>query len=750
MFLGGVVVASLGAWATYWTASEQFQRRLVERGEGLANTISYAVASSDQRDEIEAFVKDLATSNPDIVRITLVSRDDAQVLVAAAGDSSGRIPGGMSDEHLRADVASVLATGRFGHHVDEGGRFLVILAPLEPRHAGAPKAGSDAASPSSWRGVTAIMLDLDTGSSTIWNSFLRFLVAIVAAIAAMMAIAYLALQRRVLRPLALIRETVARQEAGDRTARAPVVLSDEIGDVAASFDRMLDRIAEGEQRFHDFAESAADWFYETDEEFRLTFRAIRKDVSQSETFVAALGRRPWDGGGAADPERDPGWAAVKAAVEARLSFRDLHYSVTRPDGSVSHRRTSGRPFYDTAGKYRGYRGTVTDETSQIEAQRRAEHAEMRLRDAIEVIPEGFIFFDADDRLMQLNSRALELYPLAAAGNVHGARFEDILRYGLAHGQYLDAIGREEEWLAERLRIHRELEYPIEQRLAGGRWLLIDERRTRDGGWVGTRTDITALKARENELRLAKEAAEVGSKAKSEFLANMSHELRTPLNAIIGFSDLIEREVYGPSGHPNYRQYAANIQDSGRHLLAVLNDILDLSKIEAGKLALVEHEIDLAAVVASVVRILAERAAAGGIIVKPEAEEGLPLMRADERALRQILLNLLSNSIKFTSPGGLVTVSLGREPEGGLAIVVADSGIGIAAEDLPRALEPFGQIDGSLARRHEGTGLGLPIARKLTEAMDGIFEIESATGAGTRVTLRFPPSRLVDMPAAAAG
>ncbi len=251
-----------------------------------------------------------------------------------------------------------------------------------------------------------------------------------------------------------------------------------------------------------------------------------------------------------------------------------------------------------------------------------------------------------------------------------------------------------------------------------------------------------LEATTTDLKIALDTAATASQAKSQFLATMSHELRTPLNAIIGFSELLATEAFGPLGDPHYPDYAQNIHASGRHLLGLINDVLDFSKLDAGRLDLHDEEIDLHELVASVLRMVEIEASRAGLALEAALGEALPHLRADARRVRQVLLNLLSNAVKFTPRGGAVRVTIARHG-GGLGIVISDTGIGIAAADIPRALEHFGQVDSSLSRKYEGTGLGLPLARRLMELHGGRLDLESAVGIGTTVTARFPAERLVD-------
>ncbi|MBP2301993.1 ATP-binding protein [Azospirillum picis] len=262
-------------------------------------------------------------------------------------------------------------------------------------------------------------------------------------------------------------------------------------------------------------------------------------------------------------------------------------------------------------------------------------------------------------------------------------------------------------------------------------------------------DITERVEAAARLAAAKEQAEAANRSKSAFLATMSHELRTPLNAIIGFSEIMLHELFGPLGSPRYHDYARHVQSSGRHLLDLINDVLDMSKLEAGRYALDESWLAPVEVIESCRSLSAVPAEAGGVVLAVDCPVDLPRLRADERALRQVLLNLLSNAVKFTPRGGSVTVTAAVEAGGGLAVTVRDTGIGIPADALARILEPFQQADSSIPRRFGGTGLGLSICRDLMALHDGSLSIDSEPGKGTAVTVRFPAERVADAVAGAA-
>jgi hypothetical protein len=509
---------------------------------------------------------------------------------------------------------------------------------------------------------------------------------------------------------------------------------------------------------------------------------------------------------------------------------------------------------------------VTRAIADLRAARsQGNRAETSFLDAMETISEAITIYDSDDRLVVANSKAREFYGTVAKEIVAGARFEDVLRTSVARGQFPEAIGREEEWIAERLDAHRNPGRTIEQLTNDGRWLKVVERRGRDGSYVGLRTDITEIKERElalrdsqealamaqrqarigswrwsverneliscseefarihgvgmdeihqllkncfdkvihpedrervnrefrradaegsdyqieyriirgdgeiryvleigeaflgppmqqtgtlqditerkiSEVKLeeAKNAAEAANRAKSEFIANMSHELRTPLNAIIGYSEMLHEDA-AQSGNPEFVDDLDRINAAGRHLLSLINDILDLSKIEAGKIEIDYQEFVAAKLVGEVVSAVSALARQNGNEIEVRCDRGVGTLRTDPTKVRQILLNLLANAAKFTSDGHIL-LAVDREYEDGMSYVrfrVSDTGIGIPADDQNRLFEAFTQADASTTRRYGGTGLGLAISSRYCKLMGGGISVESEPGKGSVFTVRLP-------------
>ncbi|MBN9244160.1 MAG: PAS domain-containing protein [Mesorhizobium sp.] len=405
-------------------------------------------------------------------------------------------------------------------------------------------------------------------------------------------------------------------------------------------------------------------------------------------------------------------------------------------------------------------GIAVDVTEQRHLALRSEAADLRLRTAIENINESFVLWDPAGLLVMCNSKYQQDNGLSDRDVMPGIARQQVEGRMLAFAS--------ERRLANANGPNGGVTY--ERQLADGRWLQVNELRTRDGGTVSVGSDITQIKQHQDklvdserrlmatihDLSLARRAeedrshelvelnrkymrekdrAEAANRAKSEFLANMSHELRTPLNAIIGFSELMEQSLFGPLGSPRYDEYATDINSSGKYLLGVINDILDMSKIEAGQFSMEREEIDLCPLIRETVRVVSLQAAQKAITVETRIADSMTLF-ADRRAVKQIVINLLSNAVKFTGQGGRITLRA-RNASGAMILTIEDNGCGIPKEALGKLGRPFEQVQNQFSKNHTGSGLGLAISRSLAQLHGGALKIRSTEGAGTIVSVRIP-------------
>jgi signal transduction histidine kinase/CheY-like chemotaxis protein/HAMP domain-containing protein len=388
-------------------------------------------------------------------------------------------------------------------------------------------------------------------------------------------------------------------------------------------------------------------------------------------------------------------------------------------------------------------------------------ARSRLTDAIESISEGFSLYDADDKLIVCNSRYRDLFASHADVMQPGTSFETIVRTAVDRGLIEEADGRSDAWVRERLERHQGPGATHVQHRTDGRWIRVSERKTASGGVVATYTDITELKQHEAELadlvgklQIARDAANEANRTKSSFLANMSHELRTPLNSIIGVTEMLQEDARDLKREDQIEPLD-RVARAARHLLALINDILDLSKIEAGRMELHLESFPVAPVIHDVVNTIETLAArnANRIVVDCGPEVGM--MHSDQMRIRQTVLNLVSNANKFTKDG-TITISVRRQQEAGgewIAIAVADSGIGMTPEQMGKLFQEFSQADSSTTRQYGGTGLGLAISKRFCQMMGGDIVVESTPGRGSTFTVRLPtnighPERLAAQDGAA--
>ncbi len=439
------------------------------------------------------------------------------------------------------------------------------------------------------------------------------------------------------------------------------------------------------------------------------------------------------------PEDMPRLPNEIAAAMARDGRWSGEISFMRKDRTIGISETVIFAFQDDNGEH-----ATIGINRDISESRRTHDALIESAESLRMItdnlPGHFIYLDSGLRYRYVNKRA-----------------EDLL--GMPHEEI---IGKHTTEILD-TPTYREVEPYLRRAFAGEQVTFEQQRTSPDGavyeyestylphfgddgqvlGCYVMSVDITERKRAEYSMHLAMEEADQANKAKSEFLANMSHELRTPLNAINGFSEMIYSEALGPLGNVEYQKYATYIKEAGRHLLDLINDLLDISKIEAGKVELLEETVDVAALVRSSVAMVRERADADDVrIVVDIDEEMLPLLRADSKRMRQVLLNLLSNAVKFTPSDGTITVRAWYQVDRGFVLQVADTGIGIDANNISTALTRFGQVESTLDRSYEGTGLGLPLTKSLVEHHGGTLDLQSQVDVGTVVTVHLPAKRAV--------
>lgn len=485
--------------------------------------------------------------------------------------------------------------------------------------------------------------------------------------------------------------------------------------------------------YQDYLRAASDWIWEVDDNLNYTF--ISKGIVKilgvpvetllgSYIFSLAYFKQVNDG-----------LLAIVEALQDRLPFRNHRVILEDTRGVERVLSLSGVPIFDRAdGSFIGYRGTGADVTEAVLSAAEDEAKGERFRDFAEISADWLWESDVKHRVTFLTKDYEERSGLLAKNSL-GHSFLEI--WGL------------NEVVGPQVHAHQAF------RMAVSAWHHAGRDESRDfiftarpsfdprgtfQGYRGVAVDFTGQIGGRGDLLEAKQSAEQASLAKSEYLSNLSHELRTPLNAIIGFSDAMRNEVMGALENESYLQYAEDIHNSAGHVLELVNGILDLSKIEAGKMELSEDEVDIPAIIEECLRFVRDQAEKTNIKLVTECDDNLPLLRADQLKIKQILLNLLSNALKYTPEDGQVMVVARLTNSGAMEIEVRDTGIGIESEEIPKVLARFGQAEAAKGR--EGTGLGLTITKSLAELHGGALRIVSGEGVGTRVVVQLPKERVM--------
>ena len=542
----------------------------------------------------------------------------------------------------------------------------------------------------------------------------------------------------------------------------------ELNDINAKLASSIDNLKMSEERFRSLVETVPDIVYRLDSEGRFSFlnsaierlgyhrgELIGTHFSEiiSATEVHAVS---WQSAVANRPhplpptppklfdERRSG-QRMTAGLEVRLKTKSgatVEHGEVKP---LAHSplvvEISSSGLYGEGSEMRrnyvGTVGVIRDITDRKKAQDALQHEREFLEKLINTVPLPIFFVDTYGALQRANSALFRFFGLDARTTL-GLRWHDFLSAETAERLAVGDIDAKDETIYEAMLTVAD----GEQRMVQVTKVRFNKPGEGVYGQIGVLIDVTERTRTETELRTAKRLADEATKAKSEFLATMSHELRTPLNAILGFSEMISMHALEGDTPSRYRDYAGSIYESGSHLLEIINDILDISAVEAGKLTLHPEDIDTAALVGAAERLIQVRAEKRNLRLEVDLTAAPKRLRVDKRRIKQILINLLGNAVKFTPKGGEIRLQVHGTEEGGVCLVVADNGIGMDAEGIAKALTLFGQVDSRLARKYEGTGLGLPLTQHLAESLGGKLEVQSVLGRGTTVTVTLPAACVI--------
>ena len=738
MLAGGLAMTVAGLWIIQNSMTHLFEAQLASRGHVLVTALSHALMKPHSQADLRVLIDHVLKDEPSIRAVALVLRDKeggGDVMASAARFGDERL-----ETHIREEIKKAKLTKSTVGHWEDNGDFEISRPVHWPSHMSGPRSnpGNSNGTSENIRGM--IMVRLDPTSVLQAVEILRneliagFLILLFSA----MGLVYLLLQRQVLHPLSYMVEMLHRQADGDQQLRLPEFASDEMNHVASAINSGFNS---GQRRLDDFASTSAYWFWEMDAELRFTYFSENANSILGTKAGSLLGMQRkalLD-----DDTSRQAWAEHLALLKARKPFRDFIYQRAADKNGPLWTRVSGAPIFDAQGQFAGYRGIAADVAEVKRYEQELQRQENRWTNVLKGTSAGLWVME-NGRIFA--SPNIETWLGLPAGTLADFGYD----YWQSRIHPDDRAATQEE-LARHLRGETEV-FQQEYRVcrSDGSYLWVECRgqglKGADGRidrMAGSFIDIQERKSTELALREAIDQAQSANRSKSAFLANMSHELRTPLNAIIGFSEALEQRMLGETGGEANAEYVAHIRQSGTHLLNIVNDILDITKIETGHFDLHLSEFSISDNIKICQELMGAQELGGGRVFRIDVAVDAPTLVADERAFRQILLNVLSNAVKFSPDDRPIEIFLSGDAGDGLTLSVRDHGIGMDPDEAALAMQPYAQVDNALSRRYQGTGLGLPISNALMELHGGSLTIESAPGVGTTVKLFFPPNCVRD-------
>ncbi|MFZ2651015.1 MAG: ATP-binding protein, partial [Burkholderiaceae bacterium] len=725
MLLAGALVGVIAIWTIEQRAQRHLVEELHQRAELAANMVNYAAGSVSRAGELQRIVAAIGAER-EIVDIVVAGGRPARVLASTHVAWLGKPLAELPAQEVADDLFKAIRIRASHHHFNSEQHLFDFSAPLQLSHAEPSDESLSEA---------AVMVHVDTlpMETAIRQASVELGAAVLAALTLLTALGYGLLEGVVLRPIAALGRAVALGGQASAQDWAGAAAADEIGTLALALresmtrtDAALRELARERVSLTNVIEGTNvgtwEWNVETgetrfDQRWAKIVGYTIEELSPMTVEVWGRLTHPEDlSRTAVLLERHFDGELPSYECESRIRHKDGHWVWVLDRGKLFSRTDDGRPQWMA--------GTHMDISERKHAQAEVERSAQLLRSSLDALDIAYSLFDPQDRLVFCNQRSRDLHPMVVDLMVPGTPFEQILRVGAERGQFEVTSGRVDEWLAERLALHREPASQLIRRQADGRVLRIVERRMPDGHTIGLRIDVT-------EHVQATEAAQAASKAKSEFLANMSHEIRTPMNAILGMLRLLQKTELSV----RQADYAAKTEGAARSLLGLLNDILDFSKVEAGKMSLDPHAFRIDQLLRDLSVILSATVGPKPVEVLFDIDPALPRhLVGDAMRLQQVLINLGGNAIKFTAQGEVVVSMRVLALDAAavdIEIAVRDTGIGIAPEHQARIFGGFSQAEASTTRRFGGTGLGLAISQRLVALMGGELRLDSAPGQGSR-------------------